>query len=625
VGKTAFFQRRSGNLHRPQGSAMRMLLCLLVTITATTAQAVDAAPLKAIDDPPYHFETDVQDTALCKKVLGNLKETSQFFIKVYNLKENCFQQYADFWAQNNAKYEKLIRVKFFRKYDKFLEDFQKRYDTKSIPAAYFGINKLKDEYGKESDTWIREIATCAEGSTYEQILREYYHEMGHLFMRTFITYPNEIPSWMEEGTAQLFQLRKGNGTKPEADRDERSAWMVEMIDEGAAIPWPEFINVRNLDNLDFTWKDPLRSTIQYTQAWQVMEFVIASPQRQQAYNKFLTKLKDAARDECAAAAGLQGQAYHDRIRNSLYPRQEKLFKDCYGADLVSVEGKWKEWVKSNYEKGVTANPVLRYHRGVWHVGLRANYAKSPEQREQELVKGEKIFQECVSLTPKMPEGYVGMGRVAMMRGDMKAAGEFFAKALELGADNFETLLYGSIAQIYGGKAKDAVAALEKAVEQRPTNYEVNYYLGLALGMSDGDVEKALAHLRTARDLKQDMVATCALVEGLIQYRAGKLNDAYISFLRASNVQQNNPIILPLMAIAKLASNDAEEAKDILSRAEKAGNPIAARVAALIAEGKTPKPVFTRRGHPAIAGVTVPEDGEPSGDGEESKAGDAFQE
>jgi len=69
------------------------------------------------------------------------------------------------------------------------------------------------------------LSTHVEGITDEQILRHLYHEMGHLFMQTIITYQVEVPSWIEEGTAELFQYRKGNGTNPERERDERAAWL----------------------------------------------------------------------------------------------------------------------------------------------------------------------------------------------------------------------------------------------------------------------------------------------------------------------------------------------------------------------------------------------------------------
>lgn len=239
-----------------------------VPIAWLLAAALPAAELSGhkIVAKPFEFMTDVGQTqaeqkATAAKFLKPITETANFFLKVYELKPTCFEDYAAFYDRPDQRFEKLIRVRLWKDYDAFLTDFQERYKSKAIPGAFFGVQQEMDQYGKPTGNLIREIGTSTAGEDDMRVLRHLYHEMGHLFMRTYIVRQVEVPSWIEEGTAELFQFRKGNGTKPEAERDQRVGWLREAIEEGSTIPWKEMINVKNIDNLDFTYQDPMRSRI----------------------------------------------------------------------------------------------------------------------------------------------------------------------------------------------------------------------------------------------------------------------------------------------------------------------------------------------------------------------------
>lgn len=602
---------------------MTLLRHLLLLACCLVAHGADGVMLR-LDFKPFYFETDLgANPAEQKKVAVKyakwVSATANYFLQVYGLKDTCFEDYAQLRGDG---FDRTIRFRVFRTYDGFLTDFQKRYDTKTIPGAFFGTNRAKDEYGQHVGKWLREVATSAEGQTEEEVLRHLYHEMGHLFMQTFLVWPVEMPSWIEEGTAELFQYRIGNGTKPEAERDERQGWLVEMVAEGSAIPWPEFTKVRNIDNLDFTWQDQLRSTIQYAQAWSVMEFMLASPERRVAFKAMLDTFKKegekAAQD--AGQRNLGAEAARTFFQEALYKVQEAVFKNAYGADLLAVEVRWKDWIRKSYEKDVVKKPLLRYYRGDWYVGRRAEAAKTPEAKESALAKAEAIFTECVSTTPTMPEGYVGLGRVALERGDSERANREFAKATELGTDNFDALLYGGLARVFAGDAAAAVPGFAKAIAQRPTHAMINFYYGQALAISKGDAALTLTHLRRARDLRKELTGRAAMLEGMAEYQGGDFAAAYISFLRAANVEKNNPIPALAMAIVKAANNELEEATTLLTQAAKERNPFADTVQKLLTAGTPPKLVFSRRGWPLVDGVTIPrEEADPQKDEPQPKA------
>lgn len=591
---------------------MLIRTALLLACCVGLLSAADGVMYR-FDFKPFYFEHDLGDSPAENKKIAIryakwVAETGNYFLDVYGLKKTCFEDYANFYDPENKDFDRMIRVRLFRKYDDFLKDFQTRYETKTIPGAFYGTIRPKDAYGQTTGKWMREVATSAEGETEAQILRHLYHEMGHLFMKTYIVWQVEVPSWIEEGTAELFQFRIGNGTKPEDDRDQRQGWLVEMCTENSVIPWPEFTSVRNIDNLDFTYKDPLRSTIQYAQAWSVMEFMLASPERRKAFKTLLDLFKkggeEAARE--ANQKNLADKAAADFFHNYLYPRQLELFKKAYGADLLSVEKLWKGWIAKNYEKDVVKKPILRYYRGDWWAGPRLNAARTPEERETALTTAEAIFSECVALSPKLPESYVGLGRVALARDDLEAAGKHFAEATALGSENFEALLYGGIALVRSGKSAEAVALLTKAADQRPTHANANFYLGQALAISDGDPALAVTHLTRARDLRKELIGPCAMLEGTVQYRANKPAEAAISFLRASNVEKENPVTALALAIVKASIRETEDALAILKQAEQAGNIFADRVAEIIRSGQSlPKLGYSKRGHPIVIGITIP--------------------
>ncbi|HYE05092.1 MAG TPA: tetratricopeptide repeat protein [Planctomycetota bacterium] len=606
---------------------MSLLRIAVLAAVVAAAWSGEAGVMFRLDGKPLYFEsdsgaTDKEKKAFILRFAKPIQETSDFFFQAFQLKKTAFEDFVRFYDPKGTEWEPLVRVRVFANYDAFREDFQKRYETKTIPGAFFGTIRPKDEYGKATGRWMREVATSSEGQTDQQVLRHLYHELGHLFMDTFILYPVEVPSWIEEGTAELFQYRKGNGTDPEEERDQRSAWLVEMVKEESTIPWPEFIKVQNLDNLDFTYQDPLRSTVQYAQAWAVMEFMIdPKSKRGAAFTALLKDFKIEAEKAVMDAnrAGLRDQAWHDRVRPWLYPIQEKLFKKHYGADLLSVEGKWKDWIVANYERDVVKKPILRYYRGEWHL-IRSNYARDDASREAALAKAEAVFMEAVAATSTMPEAYVGLGRVHLARGNATAANEQFAKAIAAGTDNFEALLYGGLAQIRGGKAADAVAPLKRAVEQRPSHFEANFYLGQALAISRLDPDLAIVHLKRVLDSRRDMTAQVALYEALVHYQRGDMGATNLSLLRAGSANPGDGNLLLMRAIVKIENSELAEATEILEHAKAQGNTNAiALLERLKNKQPMPKLGFSRNGYPTFV------DGDPQADNAadgDQPAGDA---
>jgi tetratricopeptide (TPR) repeat protein len=565
-----------------------------------------------VEADPFLLTTDVgnspaEERKTAERFLKPMLQTATYFLQVYNLKDTCFDDYAKFYSSEH--YESTIRVHIWRKYDDFVADYQKRYETKSIPGAFFGVNKEKDEYGKPTGTWIREIGVSSEGMDDSAVLRDLYHEMGHLFMRTYIVRQVEVPSWIEEGTAQLFQYHKGNGTHPEEERDQREGWLTEMVNEDFTIPWKEMVNVHNLDNLDFTYKDPLRSQVQYVQAWSMIEFMISNDLRLNAFIELLSRFKkqtEIRADELSHQVS-SSEEFLKKLQPYLYEVQADTFQKCYGNELFEIESIWKGWIKKEYALDVKKKPILHYYRGDWYM-LRAQYPRTGETAQGLLDKASAIFEACITEHPDKPEGYVGRGRIQLSQGKIADAGDSFGKALSLGANNYDALLYGGIARVLSGHCKEAVEPLTKAVTMRPTDAQAQLYLGQALAASGGDLQKAVDHLRAARDKEPKQAPMCAWIEGAAQYMAGHMHEAYISWLRVENLDPNFPEIKIYQSLAMAEDNDRDQAISLLQ-------PIAASVVGkafldCLNDSKKPIPKvsFTPTGQPTIdyaaVGLTV---------------------
>jgi len=533
-------------------------LCLL-TIAAPLRAAEPLSGVQ-VDADPFLLTTDVGDSAAeeqkyAEKLIKNMLRTKDYFMQVYNLKDTCFQDYANFYNAN--KWESRIRVNVWKNFAPFLADLQKRYKTKSILSAFKGFVEETDDYGKPTGVIIREIGVSAEGMDDTAVLRDIYHEMGHIFMATYMVYPVEVPSWIEEGTAQLFQFYKGNGTNPERERDQREGWLTEMVNEDYTIPWKDIIKVSNMDNLDFTYQDPLRGDVQYIQSWSMIEFMISNDLRMDAYVQMLQLFKSKA----SAHWDETGHS-NAAMQNYLYTIQEDAFQQCYGNNFLEVEATWKKWITRQYQIDLRKKPWLHYHRGEWYL-VRANYPRKDETKDELLDKADVIFQACIKDQPLRPEGYVGRGRVQLERHKLAEAGESFAKAISLGADNYDALLYGGALMIMNGHCDTAIAPLKKAALQRPGDWQAHFYLGQAMAAGGGDLTEAVVHLRTAAEKSPKDAAKCGWLEGTADYLSGKMHEAYIAYLKVENLDPHFDNIKIYQSLAIAEDNDHDQAVALL--------------------------------------------------------------
>ncbi|TVR44869.1 MAG: hypothetical protein EA402_05905 [Planctomycetota bacterium] len=570
-----------------------------------------------LDFRPFYLETDVGRTERDRQQFGaryarTISQNLDFFLRAFSMQAKDFEDFARFYGAEQGRFDPWIRIRLWRRFEPFLEDLHTRYETQAIAGGYKGTITPRDEYGEVSGPTFREIATYVEGQSDEAILQIIYHELGHLFMQTFMLYPVEVPSWLEEGTAQLFQYRIGNGTNPEPERLERLAWTYESITHdhpfGKVLPLRDMITVRNMDNLDFTYQNPLRSVQQYMQVWLLSEFFIGDRARAQAYFRMLSAMKASskARLEQLWANNVRGDRLWNTLRMHLYDVQLDIFREAYGRDLFDVEELWKTWVQQELNRQLRRSPILRYHRGTWHLDRRARFAPNPETREQALTTAEAIFKEAVELLPRDPAGYVGLARLAMARGNEELAREHFATATRLGSDFFEALVFGGEALIRTGSAAEAIPGLEKALAERPSHWEATSFLGQALIITGQDVRRGIDLLRSAVTQRQGQVQL-RVYQGIGHYLLGDYNAAAQNFADVFVTGGNQDwFTAAACAIARSRQMDDEETLRWIGFVRRSNSEAANYLHERLITRKEAIPLgFTPEGRPAIVGMTVP--------------------
>jgi hypothetical protein len=159
-------------------------------------------------------------------------------------------------------------------------DKEKRLNT-GLPGAYFSIHQ---DYDKK--TWLRDIRSFVDNRDDDELERTLLHEMGHLFMHSYLlefagspppgqeSQKRGTPSWLSEGTAQLFEILWSNAKSAQRERDRAQCMIHEAILVGDSYPFEEFINITNAHNLAAVAGNPLKATINYAQSFCVMDYFV---------------------------------------------------------------------------------------------------------------------------------------------------------------------------------------------------------------------------------------------------------------------------------------------------------------------------------------------------------------
>ncbi len=338
-----------------------------------------------------------------------------------------------------------------------MKDKEQRLRT-GIPGAYFCT---RPDYDKSK--MLREIRTFVANRDDDELERTLLHEMGHLFMQSYLlaffgdppkgqeSQKRGIPAWLSEGLAQLFEILWSKASSAQKAKLRSEAMIYEATQIGDSYPFDDFVNITNAHNLAAVAGDPLKATLNYAQSLSVMDYMVNVDGAR--FFSFLENLR-----------GLNFER-NLRTRNKdhipeLYSFQNEAFRKAFNCDMKDVEPFWKKSIKTKMEATLKKQPEVNYWIGEY-------YLRRGKDKENDYAKAEERFKLAMTLAPTKGEGYLGMGRMQLRKNDHETALKTLTKAAELMPKDEEPWYFLGMAQINNGKLTESVESLNKALKIFP--------------------------------------------------------------------------------------------------------------------------------------------------------------
>lgn len=358
--------------------------------------------------------------------------------------------------------------------------------TEGVPGAYY--MRIMD-YDKKYA--LRRIRAYLGSQTPEEVETQILHEMGHLFLETFLmefagapkrgqeAQKRGTPAWIAEGIAQLFEINWGNSRVANRLKAQHRAMMYCAIKDGDNYPFDQFVNVTNAHNLMAVAKDPLKSRINYIQSYSVMMYMV-----EKAWPNFLQFLENLR------SKNFEANKKDPKRISELYSVQAEAFKEAFGILLPDLEHHWKKHATEAFESELARKPEMYYWCGEYYM-LKKDPARAEEQ-----------FKLAAEKAPRSGEGYMGLGRVALMKNDIPAALEHFAKAIEFSPDEEDGHYYRGIALQKMGQFKESAESLQVALKHYPRYHQAHAHLAEAL-VQLRDFKAAMDHYEQAWQIQRN--------------------------------------------------------------------------------------------------------------------------
>jgi tetratricopeptide (TPR) repeat protein len=167
-----------------------------------------------------------------------------------------------------------------------------------------------------------------------------------------------------------------------------------------------------------------------------------------------------------------------------------------------------------------------------------------------------------------------LGQAYLTAGDLESAMDSFGRALDYQDDNHEALWGMGMSMALAGDIRGASDYFDKAIRRRSGLVDLRADYAMAL-IESGDLDGALAQLDEAKLLDKEDSGVAAL-EGWIALRNGDQAAASAELERALDLAQYNDLARILLAQAKLAAGDPQEAwqiaEPLLSRVQEVVPP-----------------------------------------------------
>jgi tetratricopeptide (TPR) repeat protein len=331
----------------------------------------------------------------------------------------------------------------------------KIYSTRDRVVGYAFRTEHRDHIGMlHSGRYNREIAT---------------HEYMHLLISESQT---KLPTWFQEGTAELFATIVVSENKVKVGELGPSAIWASQNQR-----WFDLDKLLRARYDDPLFNNPELAQAFYAQSWAMVHMINLSPDYRPQVSKFVAAL---------AAEGA-----------------ERAFAQVYGKTLLQVRDDFDKYLDRKKLKVAVYDLPLEK--------VAAVETQPAEDVEMQIVLGTLLAQikssgtaldmynKAASTQPASWELREELGYLAERLGKAAEANEHFAKAIELGCINRSTILH------YAGLLGDtpvAAEAFKRALERIPDFDEARFRLGLLL-IKQEHLQEGIAQLEKMKQLRPE--------------------------------------------------------------------------------------------------------------------------
>ena len=447
-----------------------------------------------------YVETNVSP-AYTKKVAAMVKSAEEKFYKLFKLTPELMQGWSKekFDQKNNIPGSIMvdlgirpwIDIRVFKDQEGFADEWftltkvtdPQQKATMGMPGAYFSLGP-DTEYDKRA---VRKIRSFVSNRDDEELERTLLHEMGHCFVESYMLAfagikgakqasddKKDLPAWLNEGIAQLFELIFTNTPSSQKARMKQQAMIYEAVNIKDSYPFKDFVEIANAHNLKAVASDPLKATINYAQSASVMDYMVHVDGVR--FFNFLTNMR-----EFHIKRNL-----HNSDKNhvsELFSFQDEAFKNAFNCSLPEVEKFWVADLKKKMEDQFKKQPELHYWIGEY-------YLRRKKGGEADLKRAEEEFNIAMKEAPTKGEGYLGMGRMAMRKSDYVGALPMLEKAAKFMPKDEDSWFYLGFAQLNSGQHKEAVESFSNSLKIYARNANALSGLGSA-ALEAGQYDKAI--------------------------------------------------------------------------------------------------------------------------------------
>ena len=275
----------------------------------------------------------------------------------------------------------------------------------------------------------------------------------------------------------------------------------------------------------------------------IMETPEAPPEAARRYFTRMTAVSQIKPAAPKAEASEEEEENIDVVR--VPPVREKMYEA-----LFNIQDKLYAEAIPKLERVIAEDPTLIE---AWE-GLGWAYW-STGQKE----KTKQLWERLLNLAPgsPMPYNLLGTLETANQNGDLKKAGEYFAKSLQIDPNQFETRFMLAQNQVWRAELDRALPELRKLLKEDPDRTDIR--LELARGMlSNQEYEDSLEHWAIIRKAAPDNV-DYLLDEGKALLFIGDLRTAADNAERALELDEGNVRAIELRADIAEYGNKPEDA------------------------------------------------------------------